>query len=66
MADQEQSERFKAEMPQIPGVAAEEAPRARKGLAENPAVRLIAGMLVLLVSCLWVRVGSFTPNAPRL
>jgi hypothetical protein len=49
MTDQEQSERFKAEMPQIPGVAAEEAPRPRKGLAENPAVRLVAGMLVLLV-----------------
>ena len=49
MADQEQSERFKAEMPQIPGVAAEAAPRPGKGLAENPAVRLVAGMLVLLL-----------------
>src|SRR5882724_9157378 len=49
MADQQQPERFKAEMPQIPGVVAEAAPRPGKGLAENPAVRLVAGLLIALV-----------------
>jgi hypothetical protein len=49
MADQQQPERFKAEMPRIPGVAEEAAPRSRKGLAENPAVRLVAGLLIALV-----------------
>jgi hypothetical protein len=49
MADQQQSERFKAEMPQIPGVAAEAAPRPSQGVLENPALRLVAGLLIVLV-----------------
>lgn len=49
MSDQPQPERFKAEMPQIPGVEAAPAERKPQGLAENPAVRLVAGLLALLV-----------------
>jgi hypothetical protein len=49
MADQQQPERFKAEMPRIPGVVTEAGPRSRKGLVENPAIRLVAGLLIALV-----------------
>src|SRR5881275_2371833 len=49
MADQPQPERFKAEMPQIPGVSSQ-APAVRAmGLVQNPAVRLVAGLLAILV-----------------
>jgi hypothetical protein len=49
MSEQPQPERFKAEMPQIPGVEAAPAARKPSGLAENPAVRLVGGLLALLV-----------------
>ncbi len=49
MPDQPQPDRFKAEMPQIPGIA--EAGSRRPGPAANPAVRLVAGLLVILVIC---------------
>ena len=47
MPDQPQPDRFKAEMPQIPGVS-DAAPR-RKEAAVNPAVRLVAVLLAVLV-----------------
>ena len=50
MPDQPQPDRFKAEMPQIPGVSVAGAPR--QGAATNPAVRLVAGLLVVLLICL--------------
>src|ERR1700719_2611024 len=53
MPDQPKSERFKAEMPHIPGVAAGGA--SRPGRMANPTVRLVAGFLVVLIVCL---VGS--------
>jgi hypothetical protein len=70
MSDRPQSDRFKAEMPQIPGVSAT-APR-RTGVAENPAVRLVAGLLVVVVLCLvgarWLfhskRTEATAPPAP--
>ena len=46
MPDELQSDRFKADMPQIPGVAAEGIAR-RQGV--NPAVLLVAGLLGVLV-----------------
>ena len=36
-------------MPQIPGVAAEAAPRPNQGVLKNPALRLVAGLLIVLV-----------------
>jgi hypothetical protein len=51
MTDQPQSERFKAEMPNIPGVASGAA--VRSGLAANPTVRLVAGLAVVLILCLF-------------
>ncbi len=48
MAEQNQSERFKAEMPQIPGVSA---PGSRANFAANPAVRLVVGLLLVLIVC---------------
>jgi hypothetical protein len=50
MIDQPQSERFKAEMPQIPGVAVGGTPRP--GIAVSPTMRLVAGLVVVLVICL--------------
>ena len=50
MTDQPQSNRFKADMPQIPGVAV--AGADRPGIAANPTVRLVAGLVVVLVVCL--------------
>ncbi len=47
MPDQPQPDRFKAEMPQIPGVAPTAA--ASQALTQNPAVRLVAGLLGVLV-----------------
>jgi hypothetical protein len=49
MPDQPQPERFKAEMPQIPGVSGEPGPQ--RSLSANPAVRLVAGLLVVLLIC---------------
>jgi hypothetical protein len=49
MPDQPQSERFKAEMPEIPGVAG--SPSARQPLTANPAVLLVAGLLGVLLIC---------------
>jgi hypothetical protein len=49
MPDQPQSERFKAEMPEIPGVSGE--PSSSPQLSANPAVLLVAGLLVVLLVC---------------
>ncbi len=50
MTDQPQSERFKAEMPQIPGVPLEGA--RRRGWATNPAVRMVVVLVVVIVVCI--------------
>jgi hypothetical protein len=50
MTDQPQANRFKADMPEIPGVAV--TVPDRPGLAANPTVRLVAGLVVVLVVCL--------------
>ena len=47
MSDQPQSDRFKAEMPQIPGVSGEQGSRREEGA--NPSVRLVVGLLGVLV-----------------
>ena len=49
MSDQPESQRFKAEMPEIPGVAA--SPGARQPLNANPAVLLVGGLLGVLLIC---------------
>jgi hypothetical protein len=46
MTDQPPSDRFKTEMPQIPGVSG---PSARVSTASNPAVKLVIGLLALLL-----------------
>lgn len=46
MADQPSSDRFKTEMPQIPGVSG---PGSRPSGAANPAVKLVIGLLALLL-----------------
>jgi hypothetical protein len=46
MADQPPSDRYKAEMPQIPGVAVAS---SKRGQTSNPAIRIIAGLMVVLV-----------------
>lgn len=46
MSDPSSSERFKAEMPQIPGVSGDSGRRRPTG---NPAVKLIIGLLALLL-----------------
>lgn len=46
MPDTPTPDRYKAEMPQIPGVSA---PAARRASGGNPAVRLVAGLLALLL-----------------
>ena len=51
MTDQPQSERFKAEMPHIPGVAAGGA--SRQAMAANPTLRLVAGLAIVLFVCLF-------------
>jgi hypothetical protein len=65
MPDQPQPDRFKAEMPQIPGVS--EAGARRQGAAPNPAVRLVAGLLVVLLVCFlgsrWL-LRAKRPDAP--
>ena len=50
MIDQPKSERFKAEMPQIPGVV--EGGTARSAITLNPTMRLVAGLVVVLIFCL--------------
>jgi len=50
MTDQPQANRFKADMPEIPGVAV--TVPDRPGIAANPTVRLVAGLVVVLVVCL--------------
>jgi hypothetical protein len=53
MSDQPPAERFKTEMPQIPGV---QAPASRRASATNTAIRLVAGLLgVLLILVLGTR-----------
>jgi hypothetical protein len=46
MTDQPPSDRFKTEMPQIPGVGV---PGARAPAASNPAVKLVIGLLAVLL-----------------
>src|SRR5260221_4213430 len=46
MTDQPPSDRFKSEMPQIPGVAGA---GSRSSAASNPAVKLVIGMLAVLL-----------------
>src|SRR5258707_3721485 len=46
MTDQPPSDRFKSEMPQIPGVSGS---RARSSAASNPAVKLVIGLLAVLL-----------------
>src|SRR6266478_5070141 len=59
MTDQPPSDRFKSEMPQIPGVAGA---GSRSSAASNPAVKLVIGMLaVLLVVFLGAR-WAFRPK----
>jgi len=50
MPDQPQSDRFKAEMPHIPGVGPGGAPR--RGIAANPTFRMVAGLVLVVVICL--------------
>jgi hypothetical protein len=47
MTDEPQSERFKAEMPQIPGVPVDSP--SRQGMIANPALRLVAGLAAVLL-----------------
>jgi hypothetical protein len=49
MPHQPQSERFKAEMPEIPGVSGE--PSSPRPLSANPAVLLVVGLLAVLFVC---------------
>jgi hypothetical protein len=46
MSDQSPPDRYKAEMPQIPGVAGQ---NSRRSALNNPAVRMVGALLVLLV-----------------
>jgi hypothetical protein len=48
MATPIQSERFKAEMPEIPGVSE---PGGRRISVPNPAIRLVVGLVVVLAVC---------------
>jgi hypothetical protein len=48
MPEQLQTDRFKAEMPQIPGVASQS---SRRQFAINPAVPLVGGLLAVLLVC---------------
>jgi len=46
MSDQSPSDRYKPEMPQIPGVSS---PGANRGFFGNPAVRMVGALLAILV-----------------
>ncbi len=62
MTDQPPSDRFKTEMPQIPGVSG---PGLRSAAASNPAVKLVIGLLaVLLVVFLGARWALRPKHAP--
>jgi hypothetical protein len=62
MTDLPPSDRFKTEMPQIPGVSG---PSSRSGAAPNPAAKLVIGLLaVLLVLFLGARWAFRTKHAP--
>ncbi len=65
MTDQPPSDRFKTEMPQIPGV---DGPGSRSSAASNPAVKLVIGLLaVLLVVFLGARWALRPkPTEPRI
>ena len=60
MTDQPQPDRFKADMPQIPGVASGAAPR--HGIAANPTLRLVAGLAVVLFICLFGALWLLRPK----
>src|SRR5580704_11492965 len=51
MTDQPPTERFKADMPNIPGVAAGGA--SPQGMAANPTWRLVGGLAIVLFVCLF-------------
>ncbi len=57
MTDQPPSDRFKTEMPQIPGISG-----SRSSTAPNPAVKLVIGLLAVL---LVVFVGARWALRPR-
>lgn len=59
MADQPPSDRFKAEMPEIPGVAGA---GANRGPWNNPAVRLVSVLLVVLVGVLFAAKWALRPR----
>jgi len=62
MTDQPRSDRFKTEMPQIPGVSG---PGPRSATASNPAIKLVIGLLaVLLVVFLGARWALRPKRAP--
>jgi hypothetical protein len=65
MTDQSQSERFKADMPHIPGVAEN---RARHSPMANPTFRLVAGLAAVLVLCIlgarWLLRPKHTETPP--
>jgi hypothetical protein len=63
MPDRPQSDRFKAEMPQIPGVPAAGSPR--QAPAVNPALRLVVGLLVVLVLCFFGSLWLLRPKHPE-
>jgi hypothetical protein len=63
MPDRPQSDRFKAEMPQIPGVPAPGSPR--QAAAVNPAIRLVVGLLVVLVLCFLGSLWLLRPKHPE-
>ena len=50
MPEQPQPDRFKAEMPHIPGVTGAGTPR--QGIAASPIFRMVAGLVVVVVVCL--------------
>jgi hypothetical protein len=68
MSEQPTPDRFKAEMPEIPGVSSQ---LPRKSSGSNPAVRLIIGLLavllVLFIAVRWViRPKHVDPPAPEV
>lgn len=63
MSDQSPTDRYKADMPQIPGVASS---RARPGLLNNTTVRLIAGLLLVLVAVFFAARWLLRPHHTEL
>ena len=61
MTDRPPSDRFRSEMPEIPGVSD---PVSRVSTASNPAMRLLIGVLAVLLFVFLERVGHFARTAP--